>query len=77
MDKFIIRKTTADGTSQNTNVQPVQSASSAKPKVKLTPSGNSSYNTDFIKFGFRSCETNEIVQPQCVVCGERFQLTKV
>ncbi|XP_025207402.1 protein FAM200B-like [Melanaphis sacchari] len=70
MDKFIIRKTTADDTNQNTNVQPVQSVSSAKPKVKLTPSGNRSYNTDFIQFGFRSCESNEIVQPQCVVCGE-------
>jgi len=38
--------------------------------MKLTTSSNRSYNKDFIQFGFRSCETNETVQPKCVVCGE-------
>ncbi|KAL4097845.1 hypothetical protein QTP88_022552 [Uroleucon formosanum] len=35
------------------------------------PSGNRSYSTDFIKFGFRHYEINKVVQPQCIICGER------
>lgn len=39
-------------------------------KIKLSTLGNRNYSVDFIKFGFRSCETNEIIQPQRVVCGK-------
>lgn len=62
MDTFIIRNTTASGTSQ-----PVPSGSSVQNKKT---SGNRSFSTDFIKFGFRRYENNKMVQPQCVVCGE-------
>lgn len=62
MDKFIIRNTSASGTSQ-----PVSSGSSVQNKKT---SGNRSFSTDFIKFGFRRYENNKMVQPQCVVCGE-------
>lgn len=68
MDKCIFGKITACAINQS--VQSVLSGSLAKPKIKLTSSGNRSFNTDFIKFGFHSCGTNEIVQPQCVICGK-------
>ncbi|XP_060856041.1 zinc finger MYM-type protein 6-like [Metopolophium dirhodum] len=58
----MIRQTTARGTSQ-----PVSSGSSVQNKKT---SGNRSYRTDFIKFGFQRYENNKMVQPQCVVCGE-------
>jgi len=72
MDKIVIRKTKVGGTNQNINVQLVPSNSSTqnKKKMKLTTSGNRNYNRYFNKFGFWNCETNEIVQRQCVVCGE-------
>jgi len=53
MDKFIIRNTTASGTSQ-----PIPSGSSVQNKKT---SGNRSFSTYFIKFGFRRYENNKMV----------------
>jgi len=40
-------------------------------KIHKTTSGYiHSSNKYFVRFGFRSCVTNETVQSQCVVCGE-------
>ncbi|GFV76869.1 BED-type domain-containing protein [Trichonephila clavipes] len=73
MDKWLKRRKSNDNNSDNDNVRdqvneptPGTSKNTSCSKKSVV---HRKYNDDFLKFGFTSTMENDIVVPECVICG--------
>ncbi|VVC33732.1 Hypothetical protein CINCED_3A006762 [Cinara cedri] len=74
MDKFVIRKSGQINTHEDMpTLSQVPSTSNAEEnshKRKKSEFIGRRYNENYLKFGFCAFNMGDLVQPQCVVCGE-------
>ncbi|CAI6345195.1 unnamed protein product [Macrosiphum euphorbiae] len=74
MDKFVIRKSGQINTDEDMpKLSQVPSTSNAEEnshKRKKSEFFGRRYDENYLKFGFCAFNMGDLVQPQCVVCGE-------